>query len=176
MKWSHNVVTMSRQIDGEWGWMSFLKHRNDEAADRIREVLALDPNYAQGHFRLGLVQIQQRRYPEAIASFKRALDLGAFYPQAASALGFAYGVSGNRAAALNVLADLQRRSARELVPPATIAIVYAGMGDAPRGIEWLNRGIDEKDLYIPENFVDLVHDPLRRDPRFAQVVARMCLK
>ncbi|HYR32166.1 MAG TPA: protein kinase [Gemmatimonadales bacterium] len=176
MSRAHELDPLSWQIAVEWGWVSYLQHRNDEAAARIREVLALDPNYAQGHFRLGLVQIQQRRYPEAIASFKRALDLGAFYPQAASALGFAYGVSGNRAAALNVLADLQRRSARELVPPATIAIVYAGMGDAPRGIEWLNRGIDEKDLYIPENFFDLLYDPLRNDPRFAQVVARMGLK
>ncbi len=37
---------------------------------------ALDPNYAQAHFRLGLVQIQQRRYPEAIASLQRSIDLG----------------------------------------------------------------------------------------------------
>jgi eukaryotic-like serine/threonine-protein kinase len=173
---AHQLDPLSRQIGTEWGWVSYLMHRNDEAAARIRQTLELDPNYAQAHFRLGLVQIQQRRYPEAIASFKRAIDLGVYYPQAAAGLAFAYAVSGDRRAAMGVVDDLKRRSARELVPPVAIASAYAGLGDATRGIEWLNRGIDQKDIYIPENFSEPLLDPLRSDPRFAQVLARMGIK
>ena len=172
---AHQLDPLSRQIGVEWGWASYLMHRNDEAAAHIRQTLELDPNYAQGHFRLGLVQIQQHHYPEAIASLKRAIDLGAFYPQAAAGLAFAYAVSGDREAAMRIVNDLKRRSARELVPPVHIAMAYAGLGDATRGIEWLNRGIDQRDIYIPENFFDPLLDPLRKDPRFRRVLTRMGL-
>lgn len=128
------------RIERQWGWIAYLMHRNDEAEARIRQTLDLDPNYAQAQFRLGLVQIQQHRYPEAIASIRRSIALGVFYPQGAAALAFAYGVSGDRAAAISIVSDLRRRSARELVPPFMIAVAYAGLGDPIRGIEWLNRG------------------------------------
>ena len=173
---AHQLDPLSLQIGSEWGWVSYLMRRNDEAEARMRQVLALDPNYAQAHWRLGLVQIQQRRYPEAIASLKRAIDLGVFYPLAAAALATADAKAGDRAAATAILNDLRRRSATELVPPVHIAIVYAALADTTRAFEWLNRGIDEKDIYIPENFFDPILDPLRSDPRFAQVLTRMGLE
>ncbi len=176
MSRAHQLDPLSLQIGVEWGWVSYLMHRNDEAAAHIRQTLELDPDYAQAHLRLGLVQIQQRRYPEAIASLQRAIDLGAFYPHAAAGLAFAYAVSGNREAAMGIVNDLKQRSARELVPPFAIAAAYAGLGDATRGIEWLNRGIDQKDIYIPENFFEPLLDPLRRDPSFEPVLTRMGLK
>jgi serine/threonine protein kinase/tetratricopeptide (TPR) repeat protein len=175
MRRAHELDPLSRQIGAELGWVYYLMRRSDEAAAQIRQTLDLDPNYAQGHFRLGLVQIQQHHYPEAIASLKRAIDLGAFYPLAAAGLAYAYAVSGNRAAAMRIVNDLKRRSARELVPPVHIALAYAGLGDATRGLEWLNRGIDQRDIYIPENFFDPLLDPLRKDPRFGRVLARMGL-
>jgi tetratricopeptide (TPR) repeat protein len=150
--------------------------QNDEAEARIRQTLDLDPNYAQAHWRLGLVQIQQRRYPQAIASIQHAIDLGVFYPYAAAGLAFAYAASGNRDSARSVVNDLKRRSGRELIPPFSIAAGYAGLGDVNQGLEWLNRGIDEKDIYIPENFFEPLLDPLRKDPRFRQVATRMGLE
>jgi TolB-like protein len=175
MSRAHQLDPLSLQIGVEWGWVSYLMHRNDEAATHIRQTLDLDPNYAQAHFRLGLVQIQQRRFPEAIASFQRAIDLGVFYPQGAEGLAYAYAVSGDRGAAMKIVNDLERRSAHELVPPVAIAVAYAGLGDVTQGIRWLNRGIDEHDIYIPENFFDPLLDPLRKDPRFEAVLQRMDL-
>jgi serine/threonine-protein kinase len=172
---AHQLDPLSRQIGVERGWVAYLMHQNDEAAAQIRQTLELDPNYAQAHVRLGFVEIQQRRYSEAIASLKRGIDLGAFYPQAAAALAYACAVSGDRGAAMRIVNDLKQRSARELVPPVTIAVAYAGLGDATQGIEWLNRGIDQHDIYIPENFFEPLLDPLRKDPRFDQVLTRMGL-
>ncbi len=175
MSRAHQLDPLSRQIGVEWGWVSYLMRQNDEAEAHIRQTLALDPNYAQAHAKLGFVQIQQHHYPEAIASLKRAIDLGIFYPYGASALAYAYAASGDRAAALRIIDDLKRRSARELVPPVHIAIAYGALGDLTQAFAWLNRGIDEHDIYIPENFFEPLLDPLRNDPRFAAVVTRMGL-
>ena len=173
---AHQLDPLALQIGTERGWISYLMHRSDEAASRIRQTLELDPNYAQARFRLGLVQTQQHRYPDAIASFKRSLDLGVFQPQGAAGLAFALAASGDRAGAMAVVRDLERRrSGKDLIPPFMIAAAYAGLGDATKGLDWLNRGIDEKDIYIPENFFDPLLDPLRKDPRFAQILERMNL-
>ena len=80
-----------------------------------------------------------------------------------------------RAAATAIVSDMERRVGKDLVPPVAIAIGYAGLGDLTKGIAWLNRGIDEKDIYIPENFFDPLLDPLRKDPGYARVLARMGL-
>ena len=177
MSRAHELDPLSRQIGVEWGWVSYLMHRNDEAEAHIRQTLALDPNYAQGYMRLGFVQVQQQRYPEAIASLKRALDLGGYYPQSSGPLAFAYARSGNRAEAMRILDELKQRKKRgEIGTYFAIAGTYAGLGDVGQGIEWLNRGIDVKDIYIPENFFDPLLDPLREDPRFDQIMIRMGLE
>jgi hypothetical protein len=71
---------------------------------------------------------------------------------------------------------LKHRSETEFVPPFAIAAGYAGLGDLTHGIEWLNRAIDQKDIFIPENFFDPLLDPLRKDPRFDQILTRMGLE
>jgi serine/threonine-protein kinase len=173
---AHQLDPLALQIGVEWGWVSYLMRRNDEAAARIRQVLELDPNYAQAHLRLGLVEIQQHQYAEAIATIKRSIDLGVFYPHAAGGLAFAYSRSGDRKAAVHLLNDLKRRFDREYVPPMFIAEAYAALGDTNRAFEWLERGIDQKDIYIPENFFEPLLDPLRNDPRFGRVLERMGLE
>jgi serine/threonine-protein kinase len=175
MSRAHQLDPLSLQIGVEWGWAAYLRHRSDVAADRIRRTLELDPNYAQGYYRLGLVQIQQDHFSEAIASFRRAIDLGVFYPLAAAGLAVAEVRSGDRAAAVGILNDLKRRAKSELVPPVMIAIVYGALGDVTQGLAWLDRGIDEHDIYIPENFFDPLYDPLRKDPRFERISRRMGL-
>ena len=173
MSRAHQLDPLALQNTIEWGWVSYLMHRSDEAESRIRLALDLNPNYAQAHWRLGLVQIQQRKYPEAIASIQRSIDLGVFQPYAAGGLMTAYALSGDRAAAKKVLDDLERRFPREYVPPVSIAIGYAALGDTAQGLEWLNRAIDQRDIYIPENFFEPLLDPLRNDP---QILRRMGIK
>ena len=173
MSRAHQLDPLALQNTIEWGWVSYLMHRSDDAESRIRLALDLNPNYAQAHWRLGLVQIQQRKYPEAIASIQRSIDLGVFQPYAAGGLMTAYALSGDRAAAKKVLDDLERRFPQEYVPPVSIAIGYAALGDTAQGLEWLNRAIDQRDIYIPENFFEPLLDPLRNNP---QVLRRMGIK
>jgi len=175
MRRAHELDPLSRQIGVELGWVYYLMHRNEEAVEQIGRTLALDQNYAQSHFRLGLVQIQQGHYAEAIASLRHAVELGATYAHVRAGLAVAYAASGDRAAARKLLEEFKKPSAREYVPPFAFAIAYAGLGDTTRGIEWLHRGIDERDIFLPENFFDPLLDPLRGDPRFTRVVQRMGL-
>ena len=94
----------------------------------------------------------------------------------AALLGHAYAASGDRAAALEALADLRKRAEKEYIPPFAFAVVYAGLGEKDRGLEWLERGIAERDIFLPENFFDPLLDPLRKEPEFAKIERAMGLK
>jgi eukaryotic-like serine/threonine-protein kinase len=124
---------------------------------------------------LGLTQIQAQDYPAAIESLRRATELGDAYPHISGALGHAHAASGDPAAALGLLAQLRKRMVKEYVPPFAFAVIYAGLGEKERGLEWLQRGIAEKDIFLPENFFDPLLDPLRDDPGFKEIERGMGL-
>jgi adenylate cyclase len=176
MQRAHELDPLSRVIGVELGWVYYLMHRNDEAIKEIRRTLALDQNYPHGLYLLGLVYIQQRRFPEAIALMEQAQELGGFQEDLKGGLAYAYAVSGDRAGAMRQVGELRRRLARGQVGPFALALAYTGLGDRTRAFEYLHRAIDARDIFMPEDFFDPLLDPLRRDPRFARVVERMGLQ
>jgi hypothetical protein len=55
-------------------------------------------------------------------------------------------------------------------------MAYTGLGDLDRAFSWLERGYRERALFVPLIQVDPRLDPLRRDPRFGDLLRRMGLE
>jgi tetratricopeptide (TPR) repeat protein len=166
---------LSRIIGDELGWVYYLQHRSDEALGQLESMRRLDPNFAHTYFVLGMIHIQRGAGQEAIASLRHALDLSGFYSHIAAALCAAYASAGDTTAAMRTLHDLERHSRTEYVAPFAFAMAYTALGNKTEAFTWLRKGIAEHDLFLPENFFDPLLDPLRKDPRFDAVLARMGL-
>jgi tetratricopeptide (TPR) repeat protein len=173
MQQAQRLDPLSLVIGSEVGATYYLLRQYDTAEAQLRATLQLDPNYPHGLYIIGQVYLQQHRYREAIDALRRSLDLGGFQDDLAGALAYAYAASGDRAAATRYTAELTRRLTRSEVGPFALALAYGGQGDLTRAFSHLNRAIDERDMFLPEDFFDPLLDPLRRDPRFAGVEARM---
>ena len=173
MQEAQRLDPLSRVIGSELGQTYYLLRRFADAEAKLREPLALDPNYPHALYLIGLVHLQQRRYQEAIDEMRRSLDLGGFQEDLAGGLAYAYGVSGNRAAATRYTAELEKRLSKGGVGPFALALAYTGRGELTRAFEYLHRAIDVRDIFLPEDFFDPLLDPLRADPRFARVEERM---
>jgi cytochrome c-type biogenesis protein CcmH/NrfG len=50
-------------------------HLFEESVRQSRKTLALDPNFAVGHFQLAEALVQEHQYAAAIAEFQRAIEL-----------------------------------------------------------------------------------------------------
>lgn len=61
--------------------------RLDQAAACYREVLALDPDHAEAHFKLGNIAVRRQRPAEAEASYRRAIEIQPDYFKALYNLG-----------------------------------------------------------------------------------------
>lgn len=85
----------------------------------------------------------------------------------------AYALSGQEGRALELLGLLEVESQTTYVSPPLFAQVYLALADTARALDYLERGLEERDVYMtvmqPWPFVDVLRD----NPRFQRVLERM---
>ena len=94
---------------------------------------------------------------------------------AAASLGHALGVAGDRAGARAVLDRLLQRRAHEYVSPYDLALVYAGLGDKDKALDWLQRAYQERSSLLVFAPREPRLAPLRSEPRFAALMRDFAL-
>ncbi len=67
---------------------------------------------------------------------------------------------------------LEALSRERFVPPYTMALVHAGLGERDLAFEWLDRAFDAHDVHLIFLTVDPKWDPYRADSRFEALLAR----
>ena len=92
------------------------------------------------------------------------------------ALGHAYSASGNRSEAEKVLAKLMEQSKKQYVSPFYVAIVYVGLGENDKAVDWLERAYADRSNAIVFSKVDPQLDRLRSTPRFQSLLHRLALQ
>jgi tetratricopeptide (TPR) repeat protein len=172
MKRSQELDPISLNSNTMMGTALGLARRNDEAMPWFRHVLAMDPNFIRAHVGLGLTLVQKKRFEEAISELRRAVELSGGGAGQMGALGFAYAVANRRAEALEIVEKLKQRSKEQYVPPATVSVVYSGLGENDQAMVWLEKALAERDPWITGLKVDPMFDSLRSDPRFPDLLRR----
>jgi Flp pilus assembly protein TadD len=116
-------------------------------------------------------------YDQAIAGFQiLATQRGdTRWSNALAGLGHAYAMSGKKAEARAVLAELKQRSQQEYVPADSIALVYTGLGEKDEAFTWLEKAYEDHAFKMAWLKVEPQWDSLRSDPRFADLLRRMRL-
>ena len=86
--------------------------------------------------------------------------------------GMIYAAQGRRAEALQIIRELEEMSGASLTHAHYIAKIYDTLNDKEQALSWLDRGLAAGAI---ANFVkdDPVWDPIRSDPRFADLLRRM---
>jgi eukaryotic-like serine/threonine-protein kinase len=143
--------------------------RFDEAIEQDRKTLELDPSFAASHLGLGFSYAAKGMYREALAEFEK-LPPG----RCRSCLAYAHARLGERSQALRTIDELKAVSKQEPVSPEVFAIIYVGLGEKDQAFAWLEKAYDERDHSLLSTLkVDPLWDPLRSDPRFADLLRRI---
>jgi TolB-like protein/Flp pilus assembly protein TadD len=190
------VLLMSARFLSEIG-------RSEAAVASAKRAVALDPVNAGAYRVLGLVMLYTRHYREAIAAFDHALSINPQAAQVAANRGLALLALGNFTAAREscatppldwlshmclaiawqklareadsrtAMADLRASGADATDQAYQYAEVYAQWGDRAQALEWLETAYRVRDPGLLQLKVDFLLDPLRGEPRFEAVLARM---
>jgi TolB-like protein/Flp pilus assembly protein TadD len=154
-------------------WILFQSRHYEEAIRQLRSVLAVQPDDADALSGLGFVLDAAERGPEAIPVLEKVVASSKGSPAATGVLIRAYAHSGRRADALKLLADLQRRREAGYVPAAAFVNAYLGLGDKEAAFHWLEQAFVEQSNILQFLKVHPYFDPIRTDPRFADLVRRV---
>jgi pentatricopeptide repeat protein len=157
------------------GWILFQSRHYDEAIRELRSDLAVRPEDASSYWFLGFALIADGQADEAIPVLEKALALSRCSPAVIGVLVRAYAHAGRRAEALRLLDELKRRQQTGYVPAAAFVNAYLGLDDNEQAFAWLERGHKEQSMILQFVKVHPYFDPLRGDPRFADLVRRVGL-
>lgn len=161
----------SRLADMNYGRALYYMRRYDDAAAHFERLLKQSPDYAQFLHIYGWIQIQQKRYDEAISTLEPLERL-----HAAAALGYAYGRAGKKDKALAILRELDELEKTFVVPPSEKALIYIGLGDRDMAFRLLEVCFEERNINLAFLTTDPIYDPLRSDPRFSDLANRLKLQ
>ncbi|PYU85862.1 MAG: hypothetical protein DMG51_07725 [Acidobacteria bacterium] len=114
---------------------------------------------------------RKKAYDHAIADLRRATELSLSGPPA---LARTFAVSGRITEARILLEQLQQ-SKRQYVAPFYVAIVYAGLGENERALDWLEKPYADHSNAIVFLKVDPQLDSLGSNPRFHELQRRLRL-
>jgi TolB-like protein/DNA-binding winged helix-turn-helix (wHTH) protein/Tfp pilus assembly protein PilF len=160
---------------GGIGWILFCARRYDEAIHELRSALAVRPDDALALWVLGFVLIANRQPEEAITVLGKAVSITDRSPAAIGLLVRAYADAGRRTDALRLLSELKSRRQARYVPAAAFVLAYLALGDYDQAFAWLEQAYNEQSNILLFLKVHPFFDPVRGDPRFADLLRRVGL-
>jgi tetratricopeptide (TPR) repeat protein len=152
----------------------FWRHyeRGIEEAHRLLEI---DPNAYWGYLAIGSANRELRRFDDAIAAYRKAVELSGGSAAMLGWLGMTLGLSGNKAEARCLLKRLHGMAKQSYVPPTSFAWIHLGLKEIDATFEWLDRAVDARDQLAMAIKTYPFLDPIRDDPRFLALLRKMRL-
>ena len=151
----------------------FQARRYEEVLPLIQMALKLDPGFWVAHASLARLYQHEARWDEALAAALKAKECSRGHSLALALIGFSHARGGCGELAHQALSELEHRRIETYAPASHLATVHLGLGNTESALRWLERGIDERDVWLSEVSVEPRWDQLRTHPTFQRLVRRL---
>jgi tetratricopeptide (TPR) repeat protein len=168
MRRAESLDPLNPGVVSNVGWALLFKGSYDEAVAQCRKALELDApsSFALGY--MGEALVLAGRPADALEVLQRAHDpparIKADIARALLAL-------GRRAEALKVLRAMERHVGQHYALP--IASVYVALGDRDAMLRWLEKAYNARSSNMAYLATEPIWEPVRADPRFAEMMKRV---
>jgi DNA-binding winged helix-turn-helix (wHTH) protein/TolB-like protein len=175
IKLSRELDPLSLVTNALEGQILFFAQHYDEALDRLRKTIDLEPNFWLSHLFISRVYSEKGMHAEAVAEAKRAGELSG-NSQSDAYRAYALAKWGKLSEARAVLGELLKLSTERYVPPYNIALAYNALGEREKALDYLEKGFAEKDVRMVFLKIEPQWNNLRSEPRFLDLLKRMRLE
>jgi TolB-like protein/DNA-binding winged helix-turn-helix (wHTH) protein len=163
------------------GWNLFNARQYDQSIEEAQKALDVDPNVSMAHNIIARAYAQKKMPKEAIEAAEKARTISnqglammsKEHPLSLASLGYAYAVSGRVNEARQIIQELEELSSKTYVSPGHLAVIYSGLGEKDRELEYLEKTFEERDEMQRFVKVSPIFDSLRSDARFADMLKRV---
>ena len=162
------------------GLACYWDHRYDRAIELFRNVLSRVPEQVVPFpiiSYLAMAYLQKGMVDEAISELQKGRTLLTDSPDLLAFLGYAYAVAGKREEAAEVIGKLKGGEglSENYALPFHLALIHTGLGEVDLALEWLEKGYQGRVWMMVFIGMEPAFDPLRSDPRFQDLLAKMNL-
>ena len=149
--------------------------RREEARARLNRALDIAPDFYLAYRTQGLLHLADQQPELAIASLRRAVALADGNSRASALLGMHLARMGQRDETRAILNQMLERAKTRYVPPVSLAVLHAALGENALALDSLERAFEGHDTQL----IFLKNDPrwsgLRKEPRFAVLMQKLKL-
>ena len=160
----------------DFGWTLFQTRHYDQAIHELRGALTGRPDDVGALTDLGFALIANNQAADAIPILEKAVSVSKRSAGPMGVLIRAYAQAGRRGDALRLLAELKKRKSEGYVPAGAFVNAYLGLGENDEAFVWLEQAYKEQSNMLQFVKVHPFFDPIRSDPRFADLVRRVGLE
>ena len=148
----------------------------DKAVEEFKRTIEIDPTFFPSHFFLGWwTYPEMGMFEQAFAEAQKAIELTKGASITKASLGYAYAMAGRAQEARKILSELAEIAKKTYVSPVAVAMIHARLGDKDEAFKYLEKAYEIRDHWMDYLKVLRMFDPLREDPRFAELLKKMNL-
>jgi serine/threonine protein kinase/Tfp pilus assembly protein PilF len=149
----------------------------EPAVAQLRHAVDLEPTFSFSYWLLSVTYRQIGRLEEAIAAAEKANQFSGGNALTLGTLGGLYGQAGRTAEARQLLKELTARRQSTYAPASALASVLSGLGERHESLEWISRGIEERDpIVVTALKPSPTYDALRSHPAYPALLRKMNLE
>jgi eukaryotic-like serine/threonine-protein kinase len=159
------------------GFVHVWARQYDEAIAVCKKLADENPTFAAAHECLARAYWGKRMYPQVVEQWKAYGQLSGDRNESefASAMEQGFHFAGWKGALTKGIEVRQAQRKTGYISASRIAELYADLGDREQAFSWLNIAYQERDSRLIGLKTDFSFDPLRSDPRFAELVRKVGL-
>jgi TolB-like protein/predicted Ser/Thr protein kinase len=177
-------INRARQLDplspiigSNVGLIQAVGRKFDDAIATCQKLAAENRTFAYVHFCLVQAYWGKGMYPQVVEEYKLhgQLDGDPKDGEFASALEQGFHAGGWKGALTKGIEVRQAQRKASYWSAYDIAVLYAALGEKDEAFHWLNAAYEERDYQVEMLRTDFRLDPVRSDPRFAELVRKVGL-
>jgi eukaryotic-like serine/threonine-protein kinase len=159
------------------GHLLYSLRQFEPAIAQLQHAVDLDPTFSFSYWFLSITFAQNRQLEEAIAAAEKANRFSGGNALTLGTLGSLYGRAGRTAEARQLLEELKARRRSTYVPASALAIVHRGLGERQESLEWIAKGIEERDpIIVTALKPSPTYDSVRPQPAYQNLLRKMNLE
>jgi TolB-like protein/Flp pilus assembly protein TadD len=151
----------------------FLYHagRDLESVEQFKATLVMESRFWIGQICAAKVYEKLGMHSEALMACDLAWQFSGGNTEALSLAGHVHAMAGERAKAEGYIHQMLERRKERYVPPYNLALVFAGLGETEKALDWLRRALEERDVHMPF-LMDYKWDEMRSKTEFRRLLAK----
>jgi len=173
MRRAQELDPLSGIINVNLGILLALNGDIPAARAQLNRTIEMDRSWFNGYYWMGMIDVMDGRLSDSITNLQKSVELNKDALRPRGMLGYSLGASGRRSEALELLKELENSNSGGVAAASNIATIYIGLGEKEKAYQWLEKGLQDKDIEISRSDWYPQFNSLREEPRFKELMQKV---